>query len=54
MSSTMRENGMPFRILLGCESREESDRTIAKVYAGKRMDKTVGYMQALNKELNNC
>ena len=50
----MRENCITFETMLGCESREESDRTIALIHAERREDKTIGYMRALDRDLGEC
>lgn len=50
----MDENGITFETMPGCESREESDRTIALIHAERLEDKTIGYMRALAKDLGDC
>ena len=50
----MRENRISFETVFGCESREESDRTIALIHAERREDKTIGYMRALAEDLGEC
>ena len=50
----MRENNISFKTMPGCETREESDRTIALIHAERREDKTIGYMRALHQDLGDC